>query len=65
MTVKFYMDINVSAMNHCKLIATRNLEFIPNKDMTIMLSSEVFIIRDICYDINKDEYRIYLSALKN
>ena len=63
MIVNFYKKIDVEWHRNCsyKLIASKNIGCIPQKDTSIMLSGQLFKVDRICFNVDNCEYNIYIT----
>lgn len=60
MIVNFYKKNGIEARNYYKLIASKNIDYIPQKGNLIVFSGQLFVIDKICFDIDKCEYNLYI-----
>ena len=59
MIANFYKKNGIEARNY-KLIASKNIDCIPQKGNLIAFSGQLFVIDKICFDIDKCEYNLYI-----
>lgn len=59
MIANFYKKNGIEARN-CKLIASKNIDCIPQKGTFIMFSGRLFVVDRIYFDIDKCEYNLYI-----
>lgn len=60
MIANFYKKNGIEARNYYKLIASKNIDCIPQKGNLIVFSGQLFVIDKICFDIDKCEYNLYI-----
>ena len=60
MIANFYKKNGIEAHNYKKLIASKNIDCIPQKGNLVVFSGQLFVIDRICFDIDKCEYNIYI-----
>ena len=62
MIANFYKKTGVEWHRNCsyKLIASKNIGCIPQKETLIMLSGQLFTIGRIYFDVDKCEYNLYI-----
>lgn len=63
MIVNFYKKDTTKKHNNCYLIATRNIECIPQKEMLITFSGQLFIAHSVYFNIDTCEYNIYMTRV--
>ena len=59
MIANFYKKNGVEARNY-KLIASKNIDCIPQKGTFIRLLGQSFIVDRIYFDVDKYEYNLYI-----
>ena len=59
MIANFYKKNSIEARN-CRLIASKNIDCIPQKGTFIKFSGRLFVVDRIYFDINKCEYNLYI-----
>lgn len=60
MIANFYKKNGIEAHNYKKLIASKNIDCIPQKGNLIVFSGQLFVIDKICFNLDKCEYNIYI-----
>lgn len=59
MIANFYKKNGIEARN-CKLIASKNIDCIPQKGNLVMFSGQLFTVDRIYFDVDKCEYNLYI-----
>ena len=59
MIANFYKKNGIEARNY-KLIASKNIDCIPQKGTSIMFSGQLFTVDRIYFDVDKCEYNLYI-----
>lgn len=59
MIANFYKKNGIGARNY-ELIASKNIDCIPQKGTSIMFSGQLFTVDRICFDVDKCEYNLYI-----
>lgn len=59
MIANFYRVVRCD-YKHAKLIASKNLECIPERETFIMLSGQLFVIDRVYLNLDKCEYNFYI-----
>ena len=64
MIVNFYKVYNCNKVHNSHnskvLLASKNIDCIPQKGNLIVFSGQLFVIDKICFDIDKCEYNLYI-----
>lgn len=60
MIANFYKKNGIEVHNYKKLIASKNIDCIPQKGNLIVFSGQLFVIDRICFNLDKCEYNIYI-----
>ena len=59
MIANFYKKNGIGARN-CKLIFTKNIDYIPQKGTSVIFSGQLFTVDRIYFDVDKCEYNLYI-----
>lgn len=64
MIVNFYKVYNCNKVHNSKvLLASKNIEHVPQKGTLIRFSGQSFVVENISFDIDKCIYSIYVTRL--
>lgn len=59
MIANFYKKNGIEARNY-KLIASKNIDCIPQKGILIKFSGQMFSVDKVYFDVDKCEYNLYI-----
>lgn len=59
MIANFYKKNGIGVRN-CKLIATKNIDCIPQKGTSVIFSGQLFIVDRVYFDLDNHKYDIYI-----
>lgn len=62
MIAKFYKKNGIEARNY-KLIASKNIDCIPQKGTFIEFSGQTFVADKVVFNIDKSEYAVYMHRV--
>lgn len=62
MIANFYKKNGIEVRNY-KLIASKNIDCIPQKGNFIVFSGQLFMVDRIYFDLDNCEYNIYMARL--
>lgn len=63
MIAKIYKKVNAGKQCSYKLLTTKNIECVPQKDIIIQFSGQLFIIERVCFDVDSCIYHIYTKRI--